>query len=248
MDRTNERASEVMADDDVVRDGSLVMEERINRRDGLVEYDGTVGGGDVPRDTGMAADATTLPSTETDTVTSQTMRGSTGLDSTAPIPSMSTDQSGGSPTAMRSESTDAVGTSMLSRVREGMKVVDAAGDDIGKVVEVRMGDPAAATTAGQVPLDTDTTLVAAAPVSAGTNTGGTLGGGSGILGLATDADTDLNAGVDTQTGSQLTRAGFIKVDGKGWIDTDRLVSAESIADVSNDTVTLNIAKEAIPEA
>lgn len=37
----------------------------------------------------------------------------------------------------------------LARVRVGMKVVDSAGEDVGKVRSVRMGDPDAITADGQ---------------------------------------------------------------------------------------------------
>jgi len=36
-------------DENMVRDGDLLIEERMNRRDGLVQYEGTVGAGDSGR-------------------------------------------------------------------------------------------------------------------------------------------------------------------------------------------------------
>ena len=41
-----------------------------------------------------------------------------------------------------------VDTSAMSRVQEGMRVVDAAGEDLGKVEYLQMGDPEAVTTEG----------------------------------------------------------------------------------------------------
>ncbi len=43
------------------------------------------------------------------------------------------------------------GADRLSDVREGMTVVDALGEELGTVAEVRMGDSEAVTTAGQEP-------------------------------------------------------------------------------------------------
>src|SRR5438105_2182227 len=40
------------------------------------------------------------------------------------------------------------GSSAIARVREGMRVLDVAGSEIGKVEYVQMGDPEAVTTAG----------------------------------------------------------------------------------------------------
>ena len=41
-----------------------------------------------------------------------------------------------------------VDTSPMTRVQEGMRVVDAAGEDLGKVEYLQMGDPGAVTTEG----------------------------------------------------------------------------------------------------
>ena len=41
-----------------------------------------------------------------------------------------------------------VDTSAMARVQEGMHVVDAAGEDLGKVEFLQMGDPEAVTTEG----------------------------------------------------------------------------------------------------
>jgi len=175
--------------------------------------------------------------------------GANDIASMDPLPSMSTDQSGSFTATDASMMTDSAAGNVLSQVREGMKVVDSAGDEIGKVDMVRIGDPGAATTAGQATAETDTDsgVVVAAPLSSGTNTGGSLGGGSGVVGLAGDLGDD-GLDVDEPLRSQLLRTGFIRVDGKGWFDTDRYLPADRVASVSGDTVTLNTTKDAIVEA
>lgn len=213
------------ADEPTLRDGNVIIDEQMNRREGLVEYEGSDGGTRtrenepvVTRDEetietpAMQAGATVLPTTdetvrveETTTVRRSPAAGTTGdLD-------LSTDNTGD--------------LGPISMVREGMKVFDGSGDEIGKVDLVRMGDPSAATTS-----DNRAT-------------------GSG------DVLTDLGAavfGTDTTlpepVADRLIRSGFVRVDGKGWIDTDRFVHAEEIATVTNDTVTLNVPKERLIDA
>jgi hypothetical protein len=111
---------------------------------------------------------------------------------------------------------------LIELVREGMRVVDAAGEELGKVELVRMGDPAAAT------IDTPP------PQREGflSDIAEAFGG---------EGEPDLPEPLR----SQMLRTGFVKIDGKGWIDTDRYVSPEYIAGVNEDTVTLSIAREEI---
>lgn len=116
-------------------------------------------------------------------------------------------------------------TGLLSMVFQGMRVIDAAGDDIGKVDLVRMGaDPGA--------------TEPAAPI----NTGGTF------LGEVFDLRGDDEPRLPPSVRERYRMSGFFRVDGKGWIDTDRYVLAEQIADVSGDTVRLTVPKEDLPEA
>jgi hypothetical protein len=110
----------------------------------------------------------------------------------------------------------AAANEMIKQVRHGMRVVDATGDEIGNVEAVKMGDPGAAT----VEVDTPAYwgLIAAF-----------FGG--------TEPD------VPEPFRSRLLRFGYVKVDGKGWIDTDRYITTDVIGDVSGDTVTLTVDKD-----
>lgn len=131
--------------------------------------------------------------------------------STEPIPSMTTDATGSAATS------DAMGNDLLSRVREGMRVLDAAGDEVGTVATVKMGDPGAATIGADAPADP--------------------GFFAGIFGADTEPD------IPEPLRSRLLRHGFIKIDGKGWLDTDRYVPADLIAGLASDTVRLSATKE-----
>ncbi|MDQ3167175.1 MAG: hypothetical protein M3P94_00840 [Chloroflexota bacterium] len=236
MDRDRDKD---MQDDDTIRDGDVIIEERMNRREGLVEYDGLTGDG--------AADAGgTIPTGEmtgdTDAMSTKasgpgTMQaGASVFDSAASRPDSSVTtgktggmSSGGSIDAMSNDNTrsggmDSASSELLSRVQEKMKVVDANGDDIGKIDYVAMGDPQAVTTAGQEDMATDTIV----------------GGAAQVFGGGTEPD------VPEPFRSELLREGFIKIDGKGWFDTDRYLRASDIADVTADEVRLRVAKESLP--
>ncbi len=45
--------------------------------------------------------------------------------------------------------------------------------------------------------------------------------------------------------SHLLRLGFVKIDGRGWIETDYYVTPDMIQSVSDDTVTLNVPKDRV---
>jgi len=113
------------------------------------------------------------------------------------------------------------GTSMLERVQEGMRVVDASGEDVGKVQYVQMGDPEAATTAGNDRPRTD------------------LLGAVGEAILPDEAEPDVPEPVR----SNLRRTGYLKIDGHGLIDTDRYVPSDRVGDVSGDVVRLTVRKD-----
>src|SRR5207249_1306676 len=55
---------------------------------------------------------------------------------------------GGGPTL---DNTSVFKSKLIERVQEGMRVIDANGDDIGSVEHLKMGDPEALTTAGNEP-------------------------------------------------------------------------------------------------
>jgi hypothetical protein len=108
----------------------------------------------------------------------------------------------------------------LNQIQHGMHVVDATGKDVGTVDLIRMGDPEAETTAGNnerrsMPLD----LIATA-----------MGG---------EEEPD----VPEPLRSRLVRSGYLKIDGKDLLDTDRYVSAEHVRDVADDRVRLKVRRE-----
>jgi hypothetical protein len=105
-------------------------------------------------------------------------------------------------------------TQLIERVQEGMRVVDADGNDIGSVEHLKMGDPEALTTAGNEPT-----------VSAG------------YVPLTSDADEPE---VPEPLRSDLLRVGYIKVDGKDLFDTDRYLRADVIERVEGDKVYLRL--------
>ncbi len=108
----------------------------------------------------------------------------------------------------------------LNAVHRGMHVVDASGEDIGRVDLIRMGDSEATTTAGNTdmtprPLD----LVAEA-----------LGG-------------ENEPDVPEPLRSRLVRAGYLKLDGARLLETDRYVPADKVRDVADDKVRLSVRRD-----
>ena len=114
---------------------------------------------------------------------------------------------------------------LMSRIREGMRVVDAAGEDVGSVEYVEMGDPEAATTAGQEARSTGLVDVAADAIVPG------------------EGEPEVPEPLRTR----LLRTGFIKIDGPGLLERDRYVSSERIRDVSEERVQLSVRKADLPK-
>jgi hypothetical protein len=108
----------------------------------------------------------------------------------------------------------------INRVRRGMHVVDAAGEDVGRVDFVQMGDPQSATTAGNEDIRPKPFDVVAEA----------LGG---------EAEPD----VPDPLRSRLVRSGYLKVDGPRLLDTDRYVPGDYIRDVSEDRVHLSVRRD-----
>ncbi len=115
---------------------------------------------------------------------------------------------------------DGPGNEALAHVRNGMRVVDSTGEEVGTVEFVKMGDPRAATARGS-----------------------TDPGGTSIVGMALDAAFGDEPDLPEAKRSQLLRYGYIKVDGSGLGDTDDYVQGDKVADVSGDTVWLTVRKE-----
>ena len=113
------------------------------------------------------------------------------------------------------------GAGLIELVRDGMTVVDVAGEEVGEVEYVQMGDPQAATTEGNEQ------------------------GEPGLLGNVANAvfGDEREPDVPGPLRAQLLRYGFVKVDGPGLTDTDRYVRSDRIASVSGDTVTLSVSKD-----
>lgn len=107
---------------------------------------------------------------------------------------------------------------LIARVREGMTVQDAAGDTLGQVERIKIGDPDAATPRGNVQRPVD-------PVDAFVDS---------VVGTEPD--------VPEPKRSQLLRYGYIKIDGSGLTDADRYVRADHVRSVSGDTVTLGVSR------
>jgi hypothetical protein len=110
----------------------------------------------------------------------------------------------------------------INQVSEGMRVLDASGEELGKVEHVRMGDPGAVTTGARMPRQ-----------------------GGIIRDIAEGLGGEGEPRVPEPLRSRFLRSGYVKIDGKGWIDTDRYVAAEHIAGVTGDTVTLTLLKDQI---
>jgi hypothetical protein len=109
----------------------------------------------------------------------------------------------------------------IERVQPGMTVVDRAGRELGKVEDLKMGDPGAETTQGNER--------SPQPVP---SLGWLLG--------------EREPDVPEPFYSELLRVGYIKVDGPGFVADDRYVPADRIVGVDGDTVTVD-AGAAIPE-
>lgn len=113
----------------------------------------------------------------------------------------------------------ALQTEALTHVRNGMRVVDSAGQAVGIVDFIKMGNPTAATTRGS-----------------------TVPGDTSIIGMAYDEVFGDELDLPAAKRSQLLRYGYIKVDGSGLDDSDGYVRGDKVWDVSGETVRLRISK------
>jgi len=103
----------------------------------------------------------------------------------------------------------------IAKVRNGMRVLDSSGDELGTVESVKMGDPGVVTEEGQ---DVDTE------------------NNRGLLGAVVEVFQGDR--LPPQVTAQLLRTGFVKVDRKGLLGRDFYVGADGIDEVSNDVVRL----------
>lgn len=107
----------------------------------------------------------------------------------------------------------------ITQVREGMEVVDSAGERVGTVRLVKMSDPGVATSEGQ---------------DAGDQRG-----------LVKDMERVFGGGepdVEPAVAERLMRLGYLKVDPKGLLRRDFYVAADEIATVDGEIVKLTAPK------
>jgi hypothetical protein len=109
----------------------------------------------------------------------------------------------------------------IAAVQDGMHVVDSAGEEIGTVEFVKMGDPDAVTSQGQLGEDGSGLAADISRAFGGTD------------------EPDVPEGL----AERLVRAGFVKIDGKGLFARDFYASADEVADVIEDTVRLSTTRE-----
>lgn len=107
----------------------------------------------------------------------------------------------------------------ISAVREGMVVIDAGGDEVGKVDAVHMGDPEAATARGEPEVNPQEALQA--------------------LLLPTGKQ------LPDQVGKQLARTGFVRIDRSGIFSGTCYAGPDEIDRIEGDTVHLTKSQEAL---
>ena len=105
------------------------------------------------------------------------------------------------------------GADRLSDVREGMTVVDALGEELGTVAEVRMGDPEAVTTRGQEPEQGDDLLSTARGIWSG-------------------------PGLPDEERARLLRVGFLRVD--RTLSKDLYAAGDEVHRVDGEMVRLSV--------
>ncbi len=108
----------------------------------------------------------------------------------------------------------------VREVREGVRVVDVAGEDVGTVAEVTMGDAQAVTGEGQQ------------------GSGGT----SALVAAFTAGPT-----IPEQERERLVRLGHLRIGG-GLLSGDRYVTADHVVGVDGDRVQLDVRGYALLEA
>ena len=108
----------------------------------------------------------------------------------------------------------------IVNVVRGMTVVDKAGAEVGKVELVKMGDPESITTEGQ-----------------------RVGESEGVVHALADSIFGAEPDVPGPLAARLLRMGYVKVDGKGLLETDRYVASDQIGEVDQDVVRLNVSKD-----
>ena len=103
----------------------------------------------------------------------------------------------------------------LAEVRQGMRVVDTRGDEVGLVDTVRMGDPEAVTDSGESTRE---------------------------VGLLAEA---APSGVSEQAQHHLDRMGYIRIDRSGVFTGTAYAAGDEVARVDGDTVHLTKERDSL---
>ena len=211
---------------DVVRDGGSMNTHNRPHEEGSVEHGATVRKEENALPRRVTTDATTLrdggavSTSAVGAVVGGTRAGVPWVRQEPAvnhlIPSMIDDSTGDLSPTTDSMMTDSAASRVIAQVREGMIVVDADGEEQGKVDYLKLGDPGAATVDTDAPVDPEF--------------------------LGTLFAVEAEPAVAEPHRSRLLRFGFVKVEGKGWFDTDRYLRAGMIVDVAETTVRLRVRK------
>ncbi len=132
------------------------------------------------------------------------------------------------------QSRDIFDSGLIGQVQEGMRVFDSTGKDVGRVDDIRMGDPGAVTDAGEdhSPMTPDATAVASRA--------------GAVLGVD---DDDLGPKVPEPERSSMLRMGFFSVKSGGILGIgakELYVRADMISDVVGDRVNLMVPADELP--
>jgi hypothetical protein len=106
---------------------------------------------------------------------------------------------------------------LMGRIREGMTVLDATGNEVGTVKYVQMADPNAATVE---PSEQDTVF---------------------------EGRTLFSPGDDDKVTDRMMHTGYFKVDTKGLFSSDKYITPEMVESVMEDNIRLKYDKDDIPE-
>ncbi|WP_155373590.1 hypothetical protein [Catellatospora vulcania] len=105
----------------------------------------------------------------------------------------------------------------IGAVREGMRVVDSTGAELGTVQDVKIGDEAALTADGQ-----------------------RMSESVSLFGRIVQEAAGPEPDVEQELAELLLREGYVKIKGRGLLRRGRYAGAAQIAAVRDDAVTLNV--------